>query len=193
MRHKGTKRLETDRLILRKFQLSDAESMYRNWASDPEVTKYLTWPPHGNVNVSSHVLEDWIGQYENDAFYQWAIVFKENGAEPIGSISIVKMDERIAMVHVGYCLGKRWWNKGVTSEALSELIRFFFEEVHVNRVESIHDPRNPNSGKVMRKCDLVLEGTVKMGYWNNQGICNYSMYGLVAEDYCQGGGRYSLK
>ncbi|AFL99609.1 MULTISPECIES: GNAT family N-acetyltransferase [Desulfitobacterium] len=183
MRHIGTKKLETERLILRKFELNDAEAMFRNWASDAEVTKYLIWPPHDNVAVSLEVLKDWISQYKDHKFYQWAIVCKENGPEPIGSISIVKMDERIGMVHVGYCLGKRWWGKGVASEALAELIRFFFEEVEVNRIESRHDPRNPNSGRVMKKCGLVYEGTVKQGDWCNQGICDCSMYGLVAEDY----------
>ncbi|HBR33211.1 MAG TPA: N-acetyltransferase, partial [Firmicutes bacterium] len=96
---------------------------------------------------------------------QWAIVFKENGPEPIGSISIVKMDERIGMVHVGYCIGKKWWHKGITTEALAKLVEFFFEEVQVNRIESRHDPRNPNSGKVMEKCGLQFEGTVKQGDW----------------------------
>ena len=52
MRDFGTKRLETDRLILRKFELSDAEPMYRNWASDPEVTNYLMWPPHKNIGTT---------------------------------------------------------------------------------------------------------------------------------------------
>lgn len=183
MRNIGTKRLETDRLILRKFEISDAEAMYKNWASDPEVTKYLTWPPHENINVTSYVLSDWINQYENKTFYQWAIVLKENGPEPIGGMSIVKMEEHIGMVHVGYCVDKKWWHRGITSEALLELIRFFFEEVQVNRIESRHDPHNPNSGKVMKKCGLVYEGTVKQGDWNNQGICDYALYGLIAEDY----------
>ena len=44
MRHCGTQLLETERLILRRFEIGDAEAMYRNWASDPDVTKYLTWP-----------------------------------------------------------------------------------------------------------------------------------------------------
>ena len=90
MRNLGTKRLETDRLILRKFELSDAEPMYRNWANDPEVTKFLTWPPHDDVKVTADVLRGWISQYENDTFYQWAIVLKESSPEPIGSISILK-------------------------------------------------------------------------------------------------------
>ncbi len=183
MRHVGTKELETEGLILRRFELTDAEAMFKNWANDGEVTKYLTWPPHDNVEVSSAVLKDWVSQYEDEKFYQWAIVLKENGSEPIGSISIVKMDDRIDMVHVGYCIGKRWWGKGVTSEALAELMRFFFAEVQVNRIEARHDPRNPNSGKVMKKCGLLYEGTLKQGDRSNQGICDCSMYGLVAEDY----------
>ena len=183
MRNIGTKWLETDRLILRMFELSDAEPMYRNWANDPDVTKFLTWPPHDNIKVSSDVLRDWISQYRNDVFYQWAIVLKENAPEPIGCISNVRMDERIGMVHVGYWVGKEWWHMGITSEALSELICFFFEELKVNRIESRYDPHNPNSGKVMEKCGLVYEGTVKQGDRDNQGICDYSMYGLVAEDY----------
>jgi [ribosomal protein S5]-alanine N-acetyltransferase len=183
MNHLGTRELETNRLKLRRFQLSDSEAMFRNWASDTEVTKYLTWPSHKDVSVSESVLKEWITQYKKDKFYQLAIVLKSNGNEPIGSIGIVKMDERINMVHVGYCIGKKWWHKGITSEALSALIDFFFKEVKVNRIESMHDPRNSNSGKVMEKCGLIYEGTIKQGDWNNQGICDYSMYGLVAEDY----------
>ncbi|EHI99248.1 GCN5-related N-acetyltransferase [Clostridium sp. DL-VIII] len=183
MKHLGTKELETNRLKLRKFELSDAEAMFKNWASDSEVTKYLMWPSHKNVSVSESILKEWITQYEDDTFYQWAIVLKSNGNEPIGSISIVRIDERINMVHVGYCIGKKWWHQGITSEALTSLISFFFKEVKVNRIEARHDTRNLNSGKVMKKCGLIYEGTIKHGDWNNQGICDYSMYGLIAEDY----------
>ena len=183
MNHLGTKELETDRLILRKFKLSDGEAMFRNWASDPEVTKYLTWPTHNNVVISEYVVKDWVSHYEDPKFYQWAIVLKSNGDEPIGSISVVDIDERIRKVHIGYCIGRKWWHQGITSEALSALISFFFKEVKVNRIEARHDTKNPNSGKVMEKCGLIYEGTIKQGDWNNQGICDYSIYGLVAEDY----------
>lgn len=95
----------------------------------------------------------------------------------------MRIDERINMVHVGYCIGKKWWNQGITSEAFASLIEFFFKEIKVNRIESRHDPNNPNSGKVMKKCGLIYEGTIKQGDWNNQGICDYSMYGIIAENY----------
>jgi len=182
MKHLGTKKLETDRLILRRFNMEDTDAMYNNWASDPEVTKYLTWPHHKTVEMSHTVLADWTSQYGKDDFYQWAIVLKENFNEPIGSIAVVHRKDEIEMVHIGYCIGKRWWKRGITSEALATLIKFFFEEVGVNRIELRHDPMNPNSGKVMMKCGLKYEGTYREADWNNQGRCDSAMYALLAKD-----------
>ena len=183
MQHKGTEKLQTERLILRRFTIRDAAAMFRNWANDDQVTKYLMWPSHKSPEVSREVLEDWIFHYGEKDFYQWAITVKENGEEPIGSISVVSKDDSIEMVHIGYCIGKRWWHQGVTSEALKEVIRFFMEEVKVNRVEPRHDPRNVNSGKVMKKCGMVYEGTRRQADRNNQGICDASGYAILAEDY----------
>ena len=183
MQHKGTEKLQTERLILRRFTIRDAAAMFRNWANDDQVTKYLMWPSHKSPEVSREVLEDWIFHYGEKYFFQWAITVKENGEEPIGSISVVSKDDSIEMVHIGYCIGKRWWHQGVTSEALKEVIRFFMEEVKVNRVETRHDPRNVNSGKVMKKCGMVYEGTRRQADRNNQGICDASGYAILAEDY----------
>ena len=77
MEHKGTKHLETEHLILRRFTLEDAEAMYENWAHDDEVTKFLSWPTHPNIEVTRYVLGDWVSHYSDDDFYQWAIVPKE--------------------------------------------------------------------------------------------------------------------
>ncbi|GHV72422.1 GNAT family acetyltransferase [Spirochaetia bacterium] len=182
MKHFGTRTLETERLILRKFSLNDAEHMYKNWANDNDVTKFLTWKTHENVNVSKSVLEEWTSKYYNEDFYNWAIVLKSIN-EPVGSIGVVKQNDEIKMVHIGYCTGKKWWNKGITSEALAVLIKYFFEEIGINRIESRHDPNNPNSGKVMKKCGLKYEGTMRQADKNNQGICDYSEYGILAEEY----------
>ena len=68
MQNKGTKTIETDRLILRQFRLEDAEYMFKNWASDPEVSKFLTWPPHKDVELTRTLLETWIEKYEDKAY-----------------------------------------------------------------------------------------------------------------------------
>ena len=60
MKKVGTQTIETERLILRRFTVEDAGDMYKNWASDPEVTKYLTWPPHESVEFTKSLLADWV-------------------------------------------------------------------------------------------------------------------------------------
>lgn len=182
MKHCGTKRLETNRLILRRFVREDAAAMYRNWASDPEVTKYLTWPAHASELVSQRVLEDWVGAYAKDSYYQWAITLKSHGEEPVGSISVVDMREDIAMAHIGYCIGKNWWHQGIASEALQAVMDFLFDAVGMNRLEARHDPRNPHSGRVMMKCGMRYEGTMRSADRNNQGICDACYYAQLKQE-----------
>ena len=180
--HLGTKHLETQRLILRQFVTDDANAMFHNWANDPEVSKFLTWPPHKDASESKCILEKWITAYDKDDCYNWAIVLKSL-SEPIGSISVVRQRDDIRMVHIGYCIGKRWWRQGLTSEALSRLIQFFFDDVGVNRVEARHDLNNPNNGLVMKKAGMRYEGTKRKGDINNQGVCDSAEYAILADDY----------
>ena len=182
MKHLGTQILETPRVILRRFVPEDAQAMYENWASDPEVTKFLTWPTHGSVEISAMVLANWISHYEEDTFYQWAIVLKDLG-QPIGSISVVSRNDDAELIHIGYCIGREWWHRGYTSEALRAVIDFFFGKVGVNRVEARHDANNPNSGAVMRKCGMQYEGTLRQSDRNNQGLCDAAWYGILREDW----------
>ena len=182
MKNCGTQRIETDRLILRRYKIEDADAMYKNWASDSEVTKFLTWQPHPSVDVSRSIIEDWLKKYSDEKYYQWAIVLKDNGNEPIGDISVVHMNEDISMVHIGYCLGRAWWRRGIMSEALKAVTDFMFDTVEVNRVEARHDPRNPNSGKVMQKCGMKYEGTLRSADRNNQGICDACYYALLRSE-----------
>jgi ribosomal-protein-alanine N-acetyltransferase len=182
MKHCGTQRIETERLVLRRFSVDDAEAMYQNWASDSEVTRYLTWATHASCEVSRTVLEDWVLSYSKPNYYQWAIVLKEHESDPIGSISAVGMNDDIDMVHIGYCLGKDWWNQGIMSEALKAVIDFFFDQVGANRIESRHDPGNPYSGMVMKKCGMKYEGTLRSSDRNNQGICDACWYALLKSE-----------
>ena len=182
MNHKGTITIETERLILRRFTANDVDAAFRNWTSDEKVTEFLRWPTHGKIGVTERVLHSWMSEYAKQDFYQWAIVPKSIG-EPIGTISVVDMDERTEKVHIGYCIGSKWWHSGYTSEAFAAIIPFFFEQVEVKRIESQHDPNNPNSGKVMKKCGLIYEGTLRAADWSNKGIVDACMYGMLASDY----------
>ncbi len=182
MEHKGTQSIDTERLLLRRFAAADAPYMYANWAGDARVTEFLRWPPHENLAATEAVVEEWVAAYADERFYQWAIVLRETN-EPIGSISVVGMDEKTEKLHIGYCIGVPWWHKGYTSEALAALLPFLFYEVGAKRVEAQHDPANPHSGAVMRKCGLTPEGVLRKADWCNRGIVDVVLYALLAEDY----------
>ena len=119
--------------------------------------------------------------FERENFYQWMIVLKETG-QPIGSISVVNMDDRVEKAEIGYCMGRKWWHMGIMTEALRAVMDFLFSDVGVNWIEARHDPRNPHSGGVMRKCGMKYEGTARQADRNNQGICDAAIYALLRSD-----------
>lgn len=177
----GTKRLETPRLILRAFEARDAEPMFRNWASDPEVTKFLTWKPYESAETASERMAFLSSRYaEKDM--NWAIELKEIG-EAIGSISVVELNERTCAATIGYCIGRAYWGQGIMAEALSEVMRFLFEEVGVNCVNACHDTNNPNSGRVMEKCGMRFDGLRRAAGFNNLGVCDEAWYSILKAEY----------
>lgn len=177
MKHLGTKRIETERLILRQFTMEDAPAMYQNWASDPEVTKFLTWPPHISIEITKTVLFEWVSSYD-ETKYQWCIALKETN-EAIGSMGVTHVDESVASMELGYCIGHSYWHNGITSEALKAVMNYLLEEVGVNRIEAKHNIKNTNSGKVLKKCGLLYEGTQRSAFRDNTGISDYALYGYV--------------
>lgn len=182
MNHKGTKTLETGRLRLRPFELSDNEDMYNNWANDDAVTKHLTWPTHTSIEVTDMVLESWVKGYVLDTTYSWAIELKEEG-KVIGSIGVVEFKEENEQCSIGYCIGSEFWNKGITSEAFGVIIDFLFDEVGFERIQAYHHSDNPASGKVMMKVGMKHEGCLRHYTKKTSGIyVDCDIYGILKDD-----------
>lgn len=151
MNYLGTKRLETKRLILRKFEENDYKDMFKNYASNEKVTRFLTW----NAYTKEEDCKDYLNKFilnkyqENDnETFAWAIVDKTTN-EVIGSIDIVKFYKDYEIAEIGYCLSESYWNKGIMSEAFKEVINYLFNEVNVHAITATHNVLNPASGKVM--------------------------------------------
>ena len=177
----GTQRIETDRLILRRFRSEDAEDMYANWASDPEVTRFLTWPTHSSVDVTKAILSDWIPRYEDGGYFNWAMEYKDTG-KVIGNISVVRLIESIDAGEMGYCMSRAYWGQGLMPEALSAVMDHLFDVVGLNRVAACHDANNPKSGRVMEKAEMKLEGILRAAGKNNQGICDDVWHAMIRSD-----------
>ena len=173
------KLLETQRLVLRPFRAGDGAAMFRNWASDPAVTQFLTWPVHESAEASEQLVLHWAEESKRPSFYQWAIELRAIG-EPIGSISVVRQDAIVGEAEIGYCIGRRWWGQGLTAEALRAVVRFLITEVGVNRVCARHDVSNPNSGRVMEKAGMTKEGVLRAAGRNNRGVVDVAVYSILA-------------
>lgn len=177
----GTQTITTKRLVLRKFTKDDAESAYRNYTYDPEVTKYLTWPAHANVDVTRSFMDYQCSLYADDLAFAWAITID---GEVIGSITVVSVDESTESCEIGYCIGKKWWNKGIMTEAFTVVIAYLFEKVGFNCIRAGHDVENPASGRVMAKCGLKPEGVLRAHLRRSDGaIVDVMCYSILRSEY----------
>lgn len=180
MKHKGTQTLESKRLVLRRFKVSDAQKMYENWATDPLVTEFLTWLPHKNVEETKEIISKWVDSYDKDDYYLWLIEFED---EPIGSVMIFESFENF---EVGYHIGRNWWNKGIITEALETVIKYAFEECELPRLFARYCIDNCASGKVMEKLGMQKEAHLrKQGKLHDGEYTDIIIRGILREEWLE--------
>lgn len=141
--------LETERLILRPLAVTDAEAVYNNWTSDPEVAKFMTWSTHPNVEVTRVWLADVEKNADSETSYDWVFVRKSD-RKLLGSAGIY-FKEDAGCFTLGYNLMKECWRQGYTSEAVAAIVDFAVHTLKQTRLCAYHAKDNPNSGKVMEK------------------------------------------
>ena len=141
--------LETDRLILRPLCAEDAEEVYENWASDPEVARFMSWNVHTNVQMTREWLLDVENNINEEGAYEWGFERKSDHTL-IGSGGIFYKEDR-GMFNLGYNIMKSCWHQGYTSEAVARILRFATEELKQSKLFAYHAKENSNTGKVMEK------------------------------------------
>ena len=148
--------METERLILRRWEESDAEALYK-YASDPDLGPRAGWPSHQSVAESLMAIKTY---FLNDS--TWAVIFKETG-EIIGCVGYHPSSRSNLSIaddeaEVGYWIAKPYWNQGICTEALREVVKYCFQTKVFNRLFGSHFIDNPASGKVMEKCGFSDTG-----------------------------------
>lgn len=156
IKHIGTNSIETIRLILRRFLPEDTYDMFKNWASDIDTLKYLSWGPHGDINITQRRILSWIANYDKANVYNWAIYLK-SVREVIGSISVEISNEKEKSCEIGYCIGKAFWGREIMPEALRAVIHYLFYEVGYTKIVARHDVLNHASGRVMQKAGMKFD------------------------------------
>ena len=178
--------LETERLILRPFELSDTESVYRNLASDPDVVRFMCYEVCESLEAAHKHIEQWLEYFNKltpgSSWCLFSIVLK-SGGELIGTIDFHENDREAHAAEIGYQLGKAWWGNGYATEALRAIIDYCFESVDLNRLWADHDSRNIASGKVLRKAGMLYEGTARQCYVRKGHVADKVSYAILREDW----------
>ena len=157
----GTSLIETERLILRRFTLDDSEAVFRNWASDEEGQALYCEPAYKTKEEVDKLLQEkYIANYKSNDYYRWAIILKENN-ECIGQIAYFVVDYNNNFAEIEYCVGKEFQGRGYATEACRAVIDFGFNEMNLHKVQICHMDINNKSKRVIEKCGLTYEGTLR--------------------------------
>jgi len=173
--------LETERLLLRKITVEDAEAMFV-YGSDPEVSTYVTWYKHQTMTDTKEFIDFILDQYEAGRIAPWGIECKDTG-RLIGTIDFVSWNTHHQFAEIGYVIAREYWGKGVTTEAAKELIRFGFEKMDLVRIQARCFVENIGSERVMEKAGMSFEGIIRKGMLIKGKHRDLKMYSILKEEY----------
>ena len=173
--------LETDRLILRKLTMRDAQDIY-SYSRDPVVARHVLWDANTSIYDTRGYLRFMLRKYRMGEPASWGIEWKAT-KQVIGTIGFMWIQHENASAEVGYSLSRKFWNQGVMTEALQELIHYGFTSLNLNRIEAQHETDNPASGAVMRKCGMTKEGTLRQRLLNKGKFVDVDLYSILRKEY----------
>jgi len=134
--------------------VDDTEAIFAEYARDPEVTKYLSWRPTGNIEDTRNHLHACDTAWKEGKLFQWVITRRKD-KQLLGAVS-VRVDGY--KLELGYVLAKAYWNMGYTTEAVRTVVDWGLKEEGVYRVWAVCDVENRASVRVMEKAGMQCEG-----------------------------------
>lgn len=178
MNHKGTKTIETQHLLLRKFKMSDAKDMFNNWAGNMVDTQFVSWDRHQSVSDSKDLLEKWDKRRDRSKTYRWCVEDKASG-QAVGEIVVTDIHKDTQAADLVFCMGQTYKEQGLAKEALENIVHFLFKEVQMNRLSFDQDNRNVADKNLALDLKFEFEGIQKAALANNSGISDKALYGAV--------------
>ena len=149
--------IATSRLLLRIPVLHDADAIFAKYAQDPEVTKYLIWHPHSNINITRDFILNCIQSWETGTSFPWVIAQKSDH-EIIGMFEL-RLDTFRA--NIGYVIARDYWGLGYATEITNAVIEWALMQESIYRVWATCDTENIASAKVLEKAGMQREGILR--------------------------------
>ena len=156
----GTDTIETERLILRKFKISDDEAMLKYWIADKKIQSLYSEPVYTTKAEVDELLKKYINSYQKNDYYRWAIIEKNSG-ECIGQIAYFLVDSKNNFAEIEYCIGSDFQCKGYATEATKAVIQYGFDKINLHKVQICTKTINKPSKRVIEKCGFTYEGTLR--------------------------------
>ena len=173
--------LETERLVLRKMRLDDAEDLFE-YACDPEVSIYTTWSPHQSVQDSQEFLLRILSLYESGHLADWGIEHKADG-KFIGTCGFAVWEPYHSKAEIGYAMSRQYWGQGLMTEAARRVIDFGFENMQLNRVEARCMVENIGSARVMEKSGMTYEGILREHMYAKGRYNDLKIYSILRREW----------
>ncbi|MCF7823737.1 MAG: GNAT family N-acetyltransferase [Candidatus Marinimicrobia bacterium] len=172
-------KLSTERLILRRFEASDAADVQR-LAGAREIAATTLNIPHP---YEDGLAESWIASHEEGLEKETHVVFamiRAREQDLIGAIGL-NLVPKFQRAELGYWVGKSFWGRGFATEAAFEMLRYGFEDLQLNRIHATHMTHNPASGAVMKKIGMKHEGIQRQHALKWDKYVDLSLYGILSK------------
>ena len=173
--------IETERLVLRKLRMEDAEDMFE-YGRDPEIAFRGLWPPLESLEESRADIADVLDGYATGGNISWAIEHKAD-RQMIGRIGLGPYSRMNRRAEVGYAMNRAYWGRGLATEAVRGVLGFAFGTLGLNRVQAIVLPDNAGSMRVLEKAGMQREGLLRKYQYVLGDYWDVYMYGVLRSDW----------
>ncbi len=180
--HVGTNTIETERLILRRFEYTDTQAMLKNWIADENIQVMYSEPVYTTEAEVKELLDKYIGSYAREDYYRWAVIDR-NTEECIGQIAYFLVDSKNHFAEIEYCIGSEFQCRGYATEATKAVIAYGFDRINLHKVQICTKTVNKPSKRVIEKCGFTYEGTLRDYFYMGESYVGRLYFSILREEY----------
>lgn len=154
--------LETERLLLRPFMQEDTEAVFEGWESDSEVSRYMLWTSHNDIEKTREWIAFELGQIDKPNWYRFAVVLKDT--ERLIGTGLIYYEDEVEDWEVAYNLSRQYWGYGYATEAMGRIIEFAADSLGITDIVGRYAAENSASGNVLNKLGFEYEREIPYVY-----------------------------